>query len=52
MTTNRLNILFIPGEMRNLAAEPYVRREFDRHRALLRQWLAFSGDSFELAGQL
>jgi arylsulfatase A-like enzyme len=35
-----------PGETRNLAGDPGSRRELDRHRALLRDWLARTGDPF------
>lgn len=37
-----------PGEMRNLADDPAARDELDRHRDLLRRWLAASGDGFVL----
>ena len=37
-----------PGEMKNLAVDPAVRAELDRHRGLLREWLTRAGDSFRL----
>jgi len=35
-----------PGETRNLAAEPSARDALDRHRDLLRRWLARTTDPF------
>ena len=35
-----------PGETRNLALEVEGDAELDRHRALMRQWCAQTGDSF------
>ncbi len=37
-----------PGETRNLAVDPAARPELDRHRSLLRDHLARSGDPFTL----
>lgn len=34
-----------PGETRNLSADPALRVELERHRTLLRGWLARTGDS-------
>jgi arylsulfatase A-like enzyme len=37
-----------PGEMNNLALGDSAKAELDRHRELLRRWIAESGDEFRL----
>jgi len=43
-----------PGEMRNLAASPEHKRELERHRGLLRDYINQTGDIFplEMVGEL
>lgn len=38
-----------PGEMNNLIASQPLKAEIDRHRTLLKQWMADTNDSFEVA---